>query len=76
MNNEKKRQPVNKELEKEKLIIENEVNKTRQEMAVALNQFEVVTDPELIDYYTYTYKASIAKYGYLMKKLKKLYSKL
>lgn len=61
-------------IEREKELLEEEINKAQEEMAAAFNQFQLVIEPELIDYYTYAYKASMVKHDYLIKKLKKLYS--
>lgn len=75
MNNEQKQALKNsKMLEQEKRLIEQEISKTQREMAVALNQFETAIEPDLIDYYTYVYKASMAKYDYLIKSLRALYN--
>ena len=62
-------------LEQEKKRLADEVTKVQQEMAATLNDFSDVTEPELIDYYTYFYKASQLKHSYLMKKLKQIYYK-
>ena len=59
-------------IEKEKELLQEELNRA-EEMAAAFNQFQVVVEPDLIDYYTYAYKASMVKHNYLIKKLKKLY---
>ena len=67
MREEKER---NKEV-KEVLI--EEICKLQEEMAATLNQFSDVTEPELVDYYTYYYKANEIKHTYLLKKLKKIY---
>nr|WP_302598601.1 DUF2508 family protein [uncultured Cellulosilyticum sp.] len=60
-------------IEKEKELLQEELNRAQEEMAAAFNQFQVVVEPDLIDYYTYAYKASMVKHNYLIKKLKKLY---
>ncbi len=62
------------ELNKEaKRILIEEICKLQEEMAATLNQFSDVTEPELVDYYTYYYKANEIKHTYLLKKLKKIY---
>lgn len=61
-------------IEKEKELLQQELNRAQEEMAAAFNQFQLVVEPDLIDYYTYTYKASMVKHNYLIKKLKKLYN--
>lgn len=61
-------------IEREKELLQVELNRAQEEMAAAFNQFQVVVEPDLIDYYTYAYKASVVKHDYLIKKLKKLYN--
>lgn len=72
-----KRRPTmnknNKMSDKEKESIEKEIYNTQAELAVVLDRFENVIDPDLVEYYTYSYKATEAKYTYLMKRLKSLY---
>lgn len=60
-------------LEREKKRLADEVTKVQEEMAATLNDFSDVTEPELVDYYTYFYKASQLKHSYLIKKLKQIY---
>jgi len=60
-------------LEQEKAILAREVCKIQEEMAATLNHFSDVTEPELVDYYTYCYKANETKHSYLLKKLKQIY---
>ncbi len=60
-------------IEKEKELLQEELNKTQEEIAAAFNKFQLVLEPDLIDYYTYTYKASMVKHSYLIKRLKRLY---
>ncbi|PHV70033.1 DUF2508 domain-containing protein [Sporanaerobium hydrogeniformans] len=59
--------------EHEKQALIYEICKLQEEMAVTLNQFSDVTEPELVDYYTYYYKANEIRHSYLLKKLKKIY---
>ncbi len=66
-----KRKVVEKNEETEKL--KEELSKVQEEMAATLYNFENTTEPELLDYYTYFYKAEQIKYGYILKKLKKVY---
>lgn len=40
------------------------------EFETAINNYEFVNDPELIDYHTYNIKATQTKYQYLLKKVK------
>jgi hypothetical protein len=63
----------NIELEQEKRMLASEVSKVQEEMAATLNSFSDVVEPELVDYYTYCYKANEIKHSYLLKKLKKIY---
>ena len=60
-------------LEKEKQVLLEELSKTREEMAAALNQLEEMDEPELQDYFTYMHKAKLIKYNYLIKKVKEIY---
>jgi len=60
-------------LEQEKRMLASEVSKVQEEMAATLNSFSDVIEPELVDYYTYCYKASEIKHSYLLKKLKRIY---
>lgn len=69
MNNNKKI------LHEEKKVIEKEIYNTQVELAAVLEGFENVVDPDLVDYYSYSYKATEAKYTYLIKRLKTLYYK-
>ncbi|NLI89479.1 MAG: DUF2508 family protein [Epulopiscium sp.] len=50
-----------------------EINEAYREMATSFSHFESATDPELIEYYTYKFKADQIKYGYLIRCMKKLY---
>jgi hypothetical protein len=45
----------------------------QEEMASTMDNFSNTLEPDLLDYYTYQYKAHQIKYGYLLKKLKKIY---
>lgn len=54
-------------------ILRNEICKVQEEMAVTLNNFSNAIEPELLEYYTYFYKASEIKHTYMLKRLKKLY---
>lgn len=67
------KQKKNIVLEQEKRMLASEVSKVQEEMAATLNSFSDVTDPELVDYYTYCYKANEIKHSYLLKKLKRIY---
>lgn len=59
--------------EEEKRILAEEINALHEEMAATLNNFSDTVDPELLEYYTYYYKASQLKHSYLLKQLKKIY---
>ena len=65
----------NKGVDEEKELIEKEIYNTQVELAAVLDGFENVIDPDLVDYYSYSYKATEAKYTYLIKRLKTLYYK-
>lgn len=60
-------------LEEEKRILADEIIALHEEMAVTLNNFSDTIEPELLEYYTYYYKASQIKHSYLLRRLKKLY---
>ena len=51
-----------------------EIEEAYLEMTTTFNHFEQATNPDLIEYYTYKYKADQIKYGYLIRCIKKLYS--
>ncbi len=70
-----KRKKKNVILEREKKLLAKEVTKVQEEMAAALNSFSDATEAELVDYYTYYYKAHEVKHSYLIKKLKQIYYK-
>lgn len=50
-----------------------EINEAYREMTTTFSHFESATDPQLIEYYTYKYKADQIKYGYLIRCMKKTY---
>lgn len=54
-------------------VLAREVGLVQEEMAATLNNFSGTTDPELLEYYTYYYKANQIKHGYLLKRLKAVY---
>ncbi|ONI38763.1 hypothetical protein AN639_07130 [Candidatus Epulonipiscium fishelsonii] len=56
-------------------ILSEEVSKVQEKLAATLCQFEDTTDHELLDYYTYYYKANEIRHTYLMRKLKEVYYK-
>lgn len=60
-------------IEQEKQLLIQEVCKVQEEMSAALSSFSDVIEPELMDYYTYSYKANELKHTYLIKKLKQIY---
>ncbi|WP_070000659.1 DUF2508 family protein [Cellulosilyticum sp. I15G10I2] len=68
-----KKKKENEMLEREKKLLAREVYKVQEEMAAALSCFSDVIEPELVDYYTYCYKANEIKHSYLLKKLKRIY---
>lgn len=59
--------------EKEKTALIHEINIVQEEMAATLLQFSNTIEPELLDYYTYCYKANELRHSYLVKKLKSIY---
>lgn len=54
-------------------LLAREINALQEEMAATLTNFSDTIDPELLEYYTYYYKASQIKHSYLIKRLKKIY---
>lgn len=71
MNREKKVYDEKREEEKRELA--RAINELHEEMAATLNHFSDTVEPELLEYYTYYYKASQLKHSYLIKQLKKIY---
>ena len=49
-----------------------DIRKTKETIDNALNNFDQVTDPVLIDYYCYTLKAANIRYQFLLKEAKYL----
>ncbi|MGL4343813.1 MAG: DUF2508 family protein [Cellulosilyticaceae bacterium] len=72
MNRKQYREQLAKQKE-EADILAKEVGIVQDEMAAALSNFSGTTDPELLEYYTYYYKASEVKHSYLLKRLKEIY---
>ena len=52
----------------------NEIDEAYREMTTTFSHFESATSPDLIEYYTYKYKADQIKYGYLIRCMKQLRS--
>lgn len=50
-----------------------EIDEAYRKMTTTFSHFECATDPELIEYYTYKYKADQIRYGYLIRCMKKIY---
>lgn len=50
-----------------------EIEDAYREMTTTFSHFEYATDSELIEYYTYKYKAAQIKYDYLIRCMKKVY---
>lgn len=70
----KKKQALKlQKLKEETDMLAEEVGYLQNEMAATMTHFSNEVDPELVDYYTYYYKATQIKHGYLLKKLKKVY---
>lgn len=59
--------------ENEMRMLKEEIARVQEEMAAALNNFSDVVDPDLVEYYTYYYKANQIKHSYLIRRLKSLY---
>lgn len=68
----KEKKEVSEQIER----LKAELISVQEEMAAAMNSFEAVTEPELIEYYTYMYKAKSTRHGYLLKQLKEAYYKM
>ncbi|MCI8551231.1 MAG: YaaL family protein [Lachnospiraceae bacterium] len=50
----------------------DDIRQTKETIENALNNFDQVTDPILIDYYSYTLKAAGIRYQFLLKQAKRL----
>lgn len=61
-----------KKMSKDERQLLNEINEAYREMATSFAHFECATDPALIEYYTYKYKADQIKYDYLIRCMKQL----
>jgi len=59
-------EPLNEEVEKVPSLVEL-VNKAKEEWLDALDFFEEVTDPDLIDHAIYRIESAEKKYTYLLK---------
>lgn len=68
---EKKQQRYQRGLEIRQLT--QEIKLLQEEMAVTLNNFSDTIEPQLLEYYTYDYKAKQIRHSYILKKLKQLY---
>lgn len=51
----------------------DEIREAYREMTATFSHFDNAVEPELIEYYTYKYKADQIKYDYLIRCMKKLY---
>ncbi|OON93685.1 MAG: DUF2508 domain-containing protein [Candidatus Epulonipiscioides saccharophilum] len=60
-------------LSQEELFLKQQVDDVQRDLNIALHKFENTTEPDLLDYYSYIYKAHMIKHGYLLNKLKQLY---
>lgn len=69
----KKQSEQLRRIQEEAALLAQEVNYLQEEMAATMEHFSAEVDPELVDYYTYYYKAAEIKHGYLLRKLKKIY---
>jgi hypothetical protein len=50
-----------------------EIKDLQEEMAATLSNFSNTIEPQLLEYYTYDYKAKEIRHSYILKKLKGLY---
>ena len=71
--NKRDQRIYNEQREEEKRVLADEINALHEEMAATLHNFSNTVEPELLEYYTYYYKASQLKHSYLMRQLKKIY---
>ncbi len=62
----------NKKMTQDERNLLNEIDEAYREMTTTFTHFECATDPKLIEYYTYKYKADQIKYGYLIRCMKQL----
>lgn len=69
----KEKKIYDEQREEEKRVLAREINELHEEMAATLSNFSDTIEPELLEYYTYYYKASQLKHSYLIKQLKKIY---
>lgn len=69
----KEKREQDERFKEETQVLSAEIGRTQDEMAATLVNFSDTTEPELLEYYTYYYKAIEIKHGYLLKKLKKIY---
>ncbi|MEG0906930.1 MAG: DUF2508 family protein [Cellulosilyticaceae bacterium] len=60
-------------VKEDKEVLAYAIGEVQEEMAATLTNFSDTTDPELLEYYTYYYKANEIKHSYLLRKLKKIY---
>ena len=71
--NKRNQKVYDEQREEEKRLLAEEINALHEEMAATLQNFSNTVEPELLEYYTYCYKASQLKHSYLMRQLKKIY---
>ncbi len=57
----------------EAIRLTQEIGYLQEEMAATMLHFSDEVDPDMVDYYTYYYKAAEIKHTYLLKRLKKIY---
>ena len=73
----KKIQKVIESKEKKMTVREREllreIEEVYREMTTAFNHFNYATQPDLIEYYVYQYKAAQVKHDYLLRCMKELY---
>lgn len=69
----KEQKRIAQEREEERQALAEEITSLHEEMAATLNNFSDTIEPDLLEYYTYYYKASQIKHSYLLRKLKKVY---
>ena len=69
----KKESRESQKWQEEAAMLAEELQYLQEEMAATMEHFSLEIEPELVDYYTYYYKAAEVKYDYLLKKLKKIY---
>ena len=60
------------EMLRKKNLLMDDIKKTRQALETAYNNFQCVSDPDLIDCYIYEINSADLRYKYLMNQIRQL----